>query len=78
MYNQFVLQELIRFNRLLNVIRFSLQQLRLAIKGQVVMTADLEEVQASLLVGRVPKTWLAKSYPSLKPLGGYIADLLKR
>ncbi|KAF4522383.1 hypothetical protein B566_EDAN012965 [Ephemera danica] len=76
--NTVLRQELIRFNRLTNVIRMTLEQLKKAIKGEVIMTADLEEVQTSLLIGKVPQTWLSKSYPSLKPLGGYIADLLKR
>jgi dynein heavy chain len=52
-------QELIRFNRLTSRIKVSLEQLQKATKGQVVMTSDLQEVQSSLLIGRVPQTWLA-------------------
>lgn len=42
------------------------------------MTPQLEEVNRSLIVGRVPGVWASKSYPSLKPLGGYITDFLLR
>lgn len=76
--NTVLIQEMIRFNRLLRIILSSLHNLKKAVRGLVVMSADLEEVSQSMKMGIVPKMWSGKSYPSLKPLGGYISDLIKR
>jgi dynein heavy chain len=76
--NTVLTQELIRYIRLTSTIRKSLQQLKQAIKGFVVMSAELDAVANSLSVGFVPSMWMGVSYPNLKPLGGYVADLLLR
>jgi dynein heavy chain len=51
--NTVLVQELVRFNGLISVLRSSLELLRKAMKGLVVMSADLEAVFASLTDGKV-------------------------
>ena len=42
------------------------------------MSADLEALSNSLLIGKLPDMWKKWSYLSLKPLGNYINDLVQR
>ncbi|XP_073507678.1 dynein axonemal heavy chain 3-like [Phyllobates terribilis] len=76
--NTVLVHELLRFNRLTSTIRMSLQDLNKAIAGLSVMSNELDDLCNSVIVGKVPSMWTARSYPSLKPLGGYITDLLQR
>ncbi|ESN93063.1 hypothetical protein HELRODRAFT_69427, partial [Helobdella robusta] len=46
--------------------------------GLTLMTPELEAMFKSMLSGKVPEMWMGKSYPSLKPLGGYVQDLVNR
>eukprot|EP00040_Diaphanoeca_grandis_P037927 m.251570 g.251570 ORF g.251570 m.251570 type:complete len:3992 (+) comp33898_c0_seq1:283-12258(+) len=76
--NTVLVQEMGRFNRLIAVMRRTLIDLAKALKGLVVMNADLDNVAVNLGIGRVPDLWMKQSYPSLKPLGSYVNDLLRR
>lgn len=76
--NTVLTQELTRFNGLTKVIRLSLVDLKRAVKGEVLLSAELEAALNSLRDGAVPAMWLKKSFSSLKPLGGYFKDLLDR
>ncbi|XP_012945211.2 dynein heavy chain 6, axonemal [Aplysia californica] len=71
-------QEVDRFNKLLKVIKNSLEQLQKAIKGFVVMSEELETVYNAFLNNQVPDLWANSAYPSLKPLGSWVKDLVLR
>ncbi|KXZ44702.1 hypothetical protein GPECTOR_63g3 [Gonium pectorale] len=76
--NGVLLSELGRYNGLLGRLRGSLQQLGDAAAGRQLLGPELEGLAADLEAGRMPAAWKAASYPSLKPLGSYVADLTQR
>ncbi|XP_030585284.1 LOW QUALITY PROTEIN: dynein heavy chain 1, axonemal-like [Archocentrus centrarchus] len=76
--NTVLVQEVIRYNKLLEVISRSLGDIVKALKGFVVMSSKLELMARSLFNNVVPDMWKAKAYPSLKPLASWVSDLLQR
>ena len=51
--NTVLVQELLRYNSLLSVIHSSLQDIQKATRGLVVMSAELEAMFDSMIVGKV-------------------------
>eukprot|EP01135_Chromosphaera_perkinsii_P001002 Nk52_evm16s156 gene=Nk52_evmTU16s156 len=74
----FLKQEVLRFNNLITVIQSSLENIDLAMKGQLLMTEEMEQVSKSLQENRVPALWRKHSYESLYGLGMWFADFKKR
>ena len=72
-----LLQEIERYNILLEDIGQSLVALQKGIQGLVVMSADLEEIFKCIYEARVPNSW-QKMYPSMKPLAAWTRDLIQR
>ena len=58
--------------------RTSLVLLKKAIKGFIVMSAELDSMYISIQNGQVPKNWEKVAYPSLKPLTSWFKDLIDR
>ncbi|KAJ3093097.1 Dynein heavy chain 6, axonemal [Quaeritorhiza haematococci] len=71
-------QEAVRFNKLLAIVKASLESLIKAVRGLVVMSSELERVFTSLLNNEVPVAWSTVAYPSLKPLASWVKDLQLR
>lgn len=77
--NTVLVQELIRCNRLLARMVDRLKDLKLAIKGEIVMSDDLEAIANSFYILQVPEEW---EYPlgflSLKSLNSWVEELNQR
>ena len=76
--NTVLIQECIRYNGVLAIMKSSLILLRKALKGTIVMSEDLENIANSLYSNQVPKSWDERSFLSLKPLASWIEDLNAR
>lgn len=71
-------QEIEKFNKIINKIFSSLEDLKKAIEGTIVMSSEGDEIFNSLLINRIPLSWSKICYPSHKPLSSWFDDLLQR
>jgi len=76
--NTVLQQECIRYNKVISKVHASLKDVCKALKGEVVMTSELEVMGTSLFNNQVPEMWAKVAYPSLKPLASWVPDLLRR
>jgi len=76
--NSVLLQELARFNTLIEVINTSLKTMIKTLEGKLVMNSEIESMLFSISNNSVPDKWRARSYPTKKPLLSYVSDLNKR
>ncbi|AYU77362.1 dynein heavy chain, putative [Leishmania donovani] len=66
------------YNCLLSTMQSSLAELIRALKGEVVVTSRLELMMQRLAFNQVPEVWAQVGYLTLKPLGSFMEDLLRR
>ena len=65
-------------NGLLFEIRRSLVELDLGLKGDLSISEPMETLMLALYDDKVPETWAARAWPSLRPLGSWLADTARR
>lgn len=71
-------QEMVKFNRLIRRLRSSLVDIKKAIKGLIVMSADLDALYTAFLNNQLPPIWEQVSFASLKTLASWFLDLTFR
>jgi dynein heavy chain len=76
--NTVLLQECIRYNKLIEIMELTLPDLLKALKGLVVMSNELEAIANSIAINQVPKSWANVAYPSMKPCSAWVDDLMDR
>ena len=72
------LQEIERMNILLAIMRSSLFDLNLGLKGDLTISDDMEMLMDALYFEKIPPAWEKKSYPTLRTLGPWVSDVLQR
>jgi dynein heavy chain len=70
--------EVQKYSELLGVVAASLKDVQRALEGLLPMSEEPEQVCQALAERRVPDLWLAHAYPTRKPVGAFVKDLLQR
>lgn len=76
--NTVLAQEVIRYNRLLVIMHKMLRSVQLALKGEIVMSEDLDKLGTSMFNNQVPDAFGKVGFLSLKPLSSWVTDLNDR
>jgi dynein heavy chain len=76
-FNTVLIQEATKFNQLLESMRQSIANLKLAVAGLIVLNSDLENILKSILNYSVPSIW-SQTFLSLKPLLSWMEELQAR
>jgi dynein heavy chain len=76
--NTVLKQELIRYNRLMDTMRKSLKSIALAMKGLIVLSAELDEMATQMFNNQTPALWKKKCYPTLKPMSSFVMDFVDK
>ena len=77
-YTMVAIQECERMNVLLGILRSSLVELNLGLKGDLTMTESMEKLMYSLANDQIPASWTKYAYASLRPLGSWLQNLIER
>lgn len=77
-YTVVLFQECERINILLNEIQNSLKELNLGLKGELTITAEMEDLGNCLFLDHVPEIWTKRAYPSVHGLTAWYIDLILR
>ncbi|XP_050527907.1 dynein axonemal heavy chain 10 [Daktulosphaira vitifoliae] len=73
-----LLQELERFNFLIDKMHVTLSMLRKALLGEIGMDNELESISNALYNGQIPPGWLKLAPQTCKNLGGWIDHFIRR
>lgn len=76
--NTVLVQEAVRYNRLLKVMSINCRELGRALRGEVILSTELEGMANSLFINAIPGVFKADCFPSLKPLSSWTLDLVAR
>uniref|UniRef100_A0A4W3JPZ5 Dynein axonemal heavy chain 11 n=1 Tax=Callorhinchus milii TaxID=7868 RepID=A0A4W3JPZ5_CALMI len=71
-------QECERMNILTREIRRSLKELDLGLKGELTVSAEMEDLQSAVYYDKVPEIWTRLAYPSSCGLAQWFCDVLLR
>lgn len=71
-------QEISKFNILLRCVKSTIHDIKQAIRGFIVMSADLDSMYSSFLNNQTPNLWNNVSFASLKSLASWFRDLIYR